>query len=293
MSTLRLVATCAACALFAAPALAAPVQIAAQGRLSAAGGGPVADGGYAMAVALYDDAKGTKPVFTESFLAVATTGGVFALTLGAAAVPLDAAVFGGTKGLFVGVTVGGDPELPLMPLRPVPWAVRATSAGVADLAGDLGCSGCVGDADLAKGAVTSDKIASGAVKDVHANFNWAMANEPGGIANYALGSNLAKQAELAKLADFAEEAGSAKKLACTGCVGAGHLDPAALAPYAKTTSLAKVALSNKYSDLDGGPDLSGYAAFAKDATWTCLSIASGILSSPRDLIGQEVPSWFS
>ncbi len=270
MTRLRHTLTCLACclgAMTAATASAAPVQIAAQGRLSAAGGGPVADGGYAMAVAVYDAPKGGKPLFTESFLAVQATGGVFALALGAAAVPLDSAVFSGGKPLFVGVTVGGDPELPLAPLRPVPLAIRANSAAAADVAGDVQCSGCVSDAELAKGAVTSDKIANGAVKDIHANFNWAAANEPGGVANYAVGANLAKQAELAKLADFAEEAGSAKKLACTGCVGAGQLDAAVLAPYAKTASLAKVALSNKFSDLDGGPDLSGYAAFAKDATW--------------------------
>ncbi len=282
-------ATFASAALVAAPAQAIPVQIAAQGRLSAVGGGPVADGGYAMAIALYDEAKGGKPLFTESFLSVQAAGGVFAVSVGAAAVPLDSGLFATNKPLFVGVTVGGDPELPLVPLRPVPLAVRAASSAVADLASDVQCSGCVGEADLGKGAVTSDKLAAGAVKDIHANFNWAVANEPGGIANYALGSNVAKQAELAKLADFAEEAGSAKKLGCTGCITAGHLEAAVLAPYAKTASLAKVALSNKFGDLDGGPDLSGYAAFAKDANWAGIhQFKQGLDAGNAQVIGMRL-----
>ena len=51
----------------------------------------------------------------------------------------------------------------------------------------------------------------------------------------------------------------AENLDCSGCIGAGQLDAKALADFAKTSSLAKVALSGNFADLSGGPDLSAYA----------------------------------
>jgi subtilisin-like proprotein convertase family protein len=70
---------------------------------------------------------------------------------------------------------------------------------------------------------------------------------------------------------FALRAALAEGLDCSGCIGATQLDPKALADYAKTASLAKVATSGKFEDLSGGPDLAGYAksadlnAYAKSA----------------------------
>ncbi len=252
--------------LCAAPAAAEPLQLAAQGRLSSAGG-PVADGGYAMAVGLYDVQTGGKPLFYESFLQVSVTGGVFSLTLGAAQVALDSATVAGSKPLFVGITVAGEAELPRQPLLRVPAAVHAL---VAAQAADLACTGCVGADDLGKGAVTGEKIANGAVGSNHVNFNWAAAESPGGSANFALGANTAKLADTAKNADnaaFADEAGTAKGLQCTGCVTAKHLHDKVADDLVAGGKLAKVAISGKYSDLQGGPDLSGYGALAGNNAW--------------------------
>ena len=58
----------------------------------------------------------------------------------------------------------------------------------------------------------------------------------------------------------------AEGLDCSGCVGAAQIDPAVLQPYAKTSdlsvyaktgSLANVAFSGQYGDLQGAPDLAG------------------------------------
>ena len=88
-------------------------------------------------------------------------GGVFALALGEGENPMDATALGGPgQTAWVGVTIGADPELERAPLRPVPHAVYAAHAAEA---AKLQCSGCVGSAELADGAVVAAKLAKGAV----------------------------------------------------------------------------------------------------------------------------------
>ncbi len=57
---------------------------------------------------------------------------------------------------------------------------------------------------------------------------------------------------------FAVRAAAADALECSGCVGAGHIDPKLFEGMVKKTDLAAVALSGNFSDLKGGPDLTGY-----------------------------------
>ncbi|MSP91234.1 MAG: hypothetical protein EXR79_05465 [Myxococcales bacterium] len=57
---------------------------------------------------------------------------------------------------------------------------------------------------------------------------------------------------------FALHAAVAGALDCSGCLTLAHLDANVLKAYAKTTELAKVAVTGKYEDLTGGPDLTGY-----------------------------------
>jgi subtilisin-like proprotein convertase family protein len=61
---------------------------------------------------------------------------------------------------------------------------------------------------------------------------------------------------------FALRASAAEALDCSGCITAAQLDAGILQPYAKTASLATVATTGKFSDLQGGPDLSAYAKTA-------------------------------
>ena len=103
--------------LLAAPAHAEPVQLPMQGRLAAAGGGPVTDGGYPMAIGVYDASTGGKQLNDETFLNVPVAGGVFALSIGAAKVKLDSDVLAGTTGsVWLGITVAGEAELPRIAL---------------------------------------------------------------------------------------------------------------------------------------------------------------------------------
>lgn len=57
---------------------------------------------------------------------------------------------------------------------------------------------------------------------------------------------------------YALRAGAAESVDCSGCIAAGALDPAVLQPYAKGATLAKVAFTGNFTDLNGGPDLSAY-----------------------------------
>ncbi len=236
---------------------AEPVQLAAQGRLTTLGAVAAPDGNYALAVMLYDAPAGGTPLWNESFLAVPVQGGVFGLNMGAALTKLDSALFAAGKPLYLAITVGADPELPRQPLQRVPFAVQAM---VAASAADVQCTGCVGSDDLAKGAVTGEKIATGAVGANHVSFNWAAGDAPGGAATFALGANNAKNADFAAVAEEANSAKLAEKakaLQCTGCVTAPMLADAAMADLVAAGKLAKVATSGKYSDLQGGPDLTG------------------------------------
>ena len=210
-SGILLVAAC----LFSATAVAESLELSVQGRLSSVAGGPVADGIYGMAIGFFDQMAGGNQAYKELFIAAPVQAGVFTLALGAADLKLDSSVFAGGKPLYVGVTVGSDPELPRQPLRRVPYAVHSLLAAQA---ADLQCSACVSADDLAKGAVTAEKIADGAVSAQKVSFNWAAADGPGGSAVAAL---TAKSADLAKNAISAEVAGEAvlaKDLQCSGCV---------------------------------------------------------------------------
>ena len=269
----------AAISLLALPAFAEPMELAVQGRVSAAGGGPVADGKYGMSLALFDAPVGGTQVYKEFFLAVPVQSGLFALALGAADGKLDTAIFAAGKPLHLSVVVNDEPELPRQPLRKVPFAAQATTANVAQ---DLQCSGCVGPEDLAKGAVTGEKIANGAVGANHVSFNWAASDSPGGPAQFAASANSAKQAEFAKTAEFAEDGNHAKAadtakiadsakvaatLQCTGCVTAAMAAATFAADLVTAKQLAQVATTGKYSDLQGGPDLTPYGRLDKAQTW--------------------------
>ncbi|MBM4345303.1 MAG: hypothetical protein FJ100_18180 [Deltaproteobacteria bacterium] len=159
--------------LTAAPAAAEPMTLALQGRLLSVAGGPVPDGDYAMAVGLFPQPTGGSAVFEESFLAVTVQYGVFAQSLGAGKVALDAVVFSDGKPLWVGVTIGKD-ELARVPLSRVAFAAQASYANAAKFAADVQCSGCVSGNEI----------------------------DPAALAGLALKSELAKVASTGKYADL-------------------------------------------------------------------------------------------
>jgi subtilisin-like proprotein convertase family protein len=167
MKTTRIItaAAIALASLAATPAAAVPSTIPYTGFLNAAGGGPAADGSYGLTFALYENAQGGQAVWTEGPVNKSITSGHFSHQLGSDT-PLDAAALGQLGGLYLGVAVGGDPELPRQALGSSLYAV------VAGTASTLTCSGCVGANQLAAGAVTADAI----------DFNYAASDIKGGAA---------------------------------------------------------------------------------------------------------------
>ena len=139
--------TCALMGLFSASAFAAvPGTIGLEARLESQAGGPVADGSYEVTLSLYPDAKAAAAVYSETGKA-SVKAGRFAWALGSVK-PLPAAMVDASKGAWLGIKVGKEPELSRVPLRAVAFAVRAGVADSAAKAMDLACSGCVSVAEL-------------------------------------------------------------------------------------------------------------------------------------------------
>ncbi len=120
---------------------APPMQIDLQGLLTSVSGLPATDGTYGLTIAFYADETGGQPLYTDFEPAVVVVDGRFSLRAGGA-VPLDVAPFAEAAARWVGVAVGGEPELPRQALGVVPYALRSESAA------DLACTGCVSTAEL-------------------------------------------------------------------------------------------------------------------------------------------------
>ena len=220
--TLLLTLLCAG-GLPGAVAMAGPMAFPVEGVLLSAAGGPAADGDYGLGFAFYVGPQAVAPLYTENLLAVAVKQGSFSATLGTAdpTKQLDSSLFEQGQPLWLGVKVGGDPELPRVALREVPYAVRARRAQVAT---GLDCSGCVGAGQLGAGAVMAEHLAAGAVAAKHVAFGFAGSATKGGPAEAAVTAQVADMATSAKIADSAKSAKTAdvattaKGLDCTGCV---------------------------------------------------------------------------
>jgi hypothetical protein len=159
--------------------------IAVQGVLRTAQGGPASDGTYALTLALYDSKDAAKPLWTEIHVAVVVQNGWFQLQMGQkdADKPLTIQHLLGDE-RWLGVTVGGDPELSRTRIGTVPYAMVASRALVADALA----------APLPGGALAAESVGPDQV-----NFAFAAADSKGGAAMTAL------------------------KLLCTGCIGGVHL----------------------------------------------------------------------
>jgi hypothetical protein len=185
MRILRLLAPAVALGL-AWPAAAATLDV--QGVLRSAAGGPVADGDQVMIWKLYDKADAELPVWEETVQKVSVVSGYFAVTIGQSPTKAIApALLTSGKPLWVGVSVGTEPELPRrqLPVSPAAWyAVNA---------GGLECTGCIKEEMIGVGAIGPSRV----------SFTYAGSKEKGGSANHALAADNAKQAEKALAADKA------------------------------------------------------------------------------------------
>ncbi|MBM4345248.1 MAG: IPT/TIG domain-containing protein [Deltaproteobacteria bacterium] len=185
-----------------------------QGALKGSPGTVPTDGNYVMIAALYDKVDAQKPVWQELEKQVVVSGGLFALDLGAVESIPDALLLAGQP-LWFGLQVGGDNELPRVPLKFVPKAYFAQAA------------------------------AKAATAEVAANAKQA---ENATNAEFAVKSNLAKQAEYAQLAELAQD------LKCTGCIQPGALAAATSALFlsAKGGTVAGSVVVGGDLDIEGG-----------------------------------------
>ena len=141
-----LLSTLGALLLTAGPSLAdVPWEMPVQGVLRD-NAGNLTDGTFDVTFALYDVAEDGDALWSET-VSVTVTSGVFASRLGTGEV-LDPALFASSPGLWLGMAVDGDPELPRRPLGTTGYAFQASSAS------DLACSGCVDSGHLSEDATT-------------------------------------------------------------------------------------------------------------------------------------------
>lgn len=103
---------------------AVPAQMNYQGVLTDSGGTPVTDANYTVTFNIYNAPTGGSPLWTESE-SVATVGGVFTKVLGATN-PLNSLAF--DVPYWLGISIGGAPELPRQALLSSAYAMRAGSA---------------------------------------------------------------------------------------------------------------------------------------------------------------------
>ncbi len=216
----------AATCLLGVASTASAATLPVHGVLRSEAGGPVADGTYVLVTSLYDTADAKLPVWEELHNNVVVQLGFFHVVLGEKT-PMADGLLTSDKAVWVGVQVGGEKELPRMPLTPVAraWYAQVAGAGAfayaastepGGAATSLACTGCI-DATM---------IATNAIENKHVAFTYAGSSSKGGAAkeaDHALVADDAKHAADADLATKAGSAASAEELTCSGCVGLGHL----------------------------------------------------------------------
>jgi len=125
-----------------------------QGRLADSDGAPL-DGSYGMSFALYDALSGGGMVWgPENYTAVPVSEGLFSVGLGSlTGGGIPTSVWDGDR--YLEITVGGETLSPRELIRSVPIAGMALTVP----------DGAIGTAQIADGAVTSDKLASGGLPE--------------------------------------------------------------------------------------------------------------------------------
>ncbi|GMV40282.1 MAG: zinc-binding dehydrogenase [Myxococcales bacterium] len=217
-----------------------------QGLVLTSGGTP-ANGTFAMTVALFGDATGGAPVYSQSFAAVPVSAGLFDVVLG----PIADGVLDADPTLWVQTTVESE-VLPRQPLGASAYAFVARHAKVADAAKGLLCSGCVGAGALAPGAVTGAVVVDGSLGPEDVSIPYALSSSKGGpaldlqcsgcvgdgeIASNSVGSAQIKDGSIAAAdvgfpwAAAAAPGGAAADVACTGCIGPSELSAGVVAAF--------------------------------------------------------------
>lgn len=144
-----------------------------QSQLTDDTGTPI-DGAQLIKFIIYDAPTAGVDLWNSNYQTVAVSNGIFSVELGAAPMPaLPDNLFENTTSVYLGVTVGVDPEIsPRTKLTSAPsayHALRADSAGIATTVPDYAITrqkladNAVGSQQIGNGAVTLDDMAIGSV----------------------------------------------------------------------------------------------------------------------------------
>jgi hypothetical protein len=144
----------------------APALLNFQGRLAKPDGTPVADGTYSVRFSLWDAASAGTEKWNQTAATINVHNGTFAALLGG----FPDGLF--NTNLWLEIKVGTDaPLTPRQPLVSVAYALKANSVP----------DGSIGAAQIASGAITSDKLASNAL-------SWLLGGNAGTTADQFLGT---------------------------------------------------------------------------------------------------------
>ncbi len=145
---------------------AVPTMISYQGRLTDAAGDPVADGNYQITFSIYSVLSGGTAMWTSGAQTVAVAEGLFNYNLGSST-PLPDSIFAKYTQVYLGIKVGSDAEItPRTQLVSVGYAFQSLRGDSAKYA-----------ITVADNAITSAKIADGAIQFGDIGQNGATANQ--------------------------------------------------------------------------------------------------------------------
>src|SRR3989339_1813549 len=134
-----------------------PARINYQGILKDSAGLAVTNSSLSIKFSIYSGATGGSSLWTET-QSVSVESGLYSVQLGSVTA-IGPSVFDGST-RYLGIKVGTDSEMtPRLPLISVPYALRASSAEVAETVSDLSIT----SAKIGYQAVTEDKIDDDAV----------------------------------------------------------------------------------------------------------------------------------
>ncbi len=300
----RKMPTCAM--LVALASLLAPVaafgapSLGLQGFLQSSAGVPAPDGDYGLTVRIYAGAKDVDPLYLDAIPGAAVKNGLFSVQLGVLK-PVDLNIFTGEKAGWIGVQVGGEPELARVPLGLVPYSVHADTADL------LACTGCVGVAQLdpavlapyATKASLAKVSTSGNYSDLSGYPDLSIFVQKTQLANVATTGNYADLINYPDLSVFAQKAGLAKVATSGQASDLTGLLPANALPagVALTGSDNVFAANNKFQNVTVagsfrvGTDNSACSAgnagalrFANGIFWGCTGTAWVELNSPHQMV---------
>jgi hypothetical protein len=233
-----------AVAVSAVSAHAVPKRLSVSGTLTSSPATAVPDGAYDLKFALYASESGGTAVWTESAVTVGVKSGLFVTQLGEKT-PIEPQVVA-ADGLWLGVKVAEEPELPRRPLASAVFALRA---GVAE---GVDCSACIGLQQLAADVLApfakDADLATVAKSGMYSDLNGAP--KLADVATSGVYADLSGVPQLGKVAtsnQYADLSG----LPQLGKVATSNQ----YADLSGLPQLGKVATSNDYADLSGLPVL--------------------------------------